>query len=310
MFIRKLAERTGLMGLLIAAFAVTSVPNAHAAADVYFDSIGSGCVNTWTSANLEAMKVVAKQAVTINTIRIAIGTGSTTNFASSRYYIYSNGAGGSVGAPGSSLATFTPDSISGSGANTVATYTGSFTSVAGTSYWVTPGQRGNVFPYCYWYSNDVTVFTMTSFNFDTSTSGSNGTWIRNTSPASSPSGASWQNYSATGLGLQFLLGYFTVQPVVATIGTQSGSLKADYRTVTPLTVNVDTNSKVTFFANGKVIAGCRNLLSSSGTATCNWKPSVHGSYRIYATANPVSNSYTPSTTSVINVGVAARTNKR
>lgn len=310
MFIRKLAERTGLMGLLIAAFAVTSVPNAHAAADVYFDSIDSGCVNAWGINSLEATKLVAKQSVTVNTIRIAVGSGTTTLFASSRYYIYSNTAGGAVGIPGSSLATFTPDSISGSGANTIATYTGSFTAVAGTSYWITPGQRGTVFPYCYWYSNNATHFSMAAFNVDTSTSGNNGTWARNSSTATSPSGATWSNYAATGLIIQFKLENFTVQPVVASLATQSGSLKTDYRTVTPLTVNVDTNSKVTFYANGKVIAGCRNLLSSSGTATCNWKPSVHGSFRIHATANPVSNSYTPSNTSVINVGVAARSNKR
>ena len=310
MFIRKLAERTGLMSLLIAAFAVTSVPNAHAAADVYFDSIGSGCVNAWAPNQLDALKVVASRNVTVNTLKVAVGTGSTTNFASSRFYIYSNSATGAVGTPNASLAMFSPDSISGSGSSTVANYTGSFTSVAGTSYWIVSGQKGNIFPYCYWYSNDASVFSMSAFNVDTSTNSSNTSWARNSSSSSSPASAVWQNFAATGLAVQFTLGYFTVQPVVATIGTQSGSLKADYRTVTPLTVSVDTSSKVTFYANGKVIAGCRNLLSSSGAATCNWKPSVHGSYRIYATANPVSNSYTPSTTSVINVGVAARTNKR
>lgn len=310
MFIRKLAERTGLIGLLIAAFAVTSAPNSIAAADLYFDSIGSGCVNAWAPNQLDALKVVASRNVTVNTLKVAVGAGSTTNFASSRFYIYSNSATGLVGTPNASLATFSPDSISGSGSSTVANYAGTFTAVVGTSYWIVAGQKGNVFPYCYWYSNDATLFSMSAFNVDTSTSGSNGTWARNTTTAASPSGATWQNYAATGLALQFILGNFTVQPVVATIGTQSGTLKADYRTVTPLTVNVDTSSKVTFYANGKAIAGCRNLLSASGTATCNWKPSVHGSYRIYATANPVSNSYTPSTTSVINVGVAARSNRR
>jgi hypothetical protein len=310
MFIRKLAERTGLMGLLIAFFAVVSVPQAQAAADIHFDSIVSGCVNAWAPNQLDALKVVASQNVTINTLKVAVGSGSTTNFSTSRFYIYSNSATGAVGSPNASLATFTPDSISGSGSTTVANYTGSFTSVAGTSYWIVSGQKGNVFPYCYWYSNDASVFSMSAFNVDTGTNTSGTTWARNSSTSSSPVGASWSNYAATGLAVQFTLGYFTVQPVIATIATQSGSLKADYRTVTPLTVNVDTNSKVTFYANGKVIAGCRNILSSGGNATCNWKPSVHGSYRIYASANPVSSSYTPSNSSAINVGVAARTNKR
>lgn len=298
------------MGLLVAAFAFTMVPQAHAAGDIYFDSIGSGCVNAWASSNIEALKLVATQSVTFNTIRVAVGTGTTTNFSTSRYYVYSNSSTGLVGSPNTSLATFTPDSLSGSGANTVATYVGSFSATAGTSYWITPGQKGTSFPLCYWYSNDATVFGMNAFRVDTSTSSSNGSWARNSTSATSPSGASWQNYAATGLAIQIKLENLVITPVIATISSQSGSQVSTFRTVTPLVVSVDTASKVTYYANGKVIAGCRNLLSSAGTATCNWRPSLHGSYRVYAYANPISTSYTPTTTSVINIGVGARTNTR
>ena len=151
---------------------------------------------------------------------------------------------------------------------------------------------------------------MSAFRVDTSTSGSNTAWLRVSSTNTSPSGTGWTSFPATGTAFQFSLEDNVVTPVTATLGTQSGTLRTDFRTVTPLTVNVDTNSRVTFYANGRVIAGCRNILSSSGTATCNWKPSVRGSHRIYAAANPISNSYIAANTPTISVGVVARTNKR
>lgn len=313
MLIRKIAKRTALMGWLIAALSITSVPQAKAAATVFFDSVGpSGCGTSWAPNAIHTMKLIATRSVTFNTIKVAIGGGSQINFLSSRYYIYShNPSGGStgIGAPSSSLATFTPDAISGSGANTFATFVGSFSATSGTSYWVVPGQQGSSFPVCYW-SPSATDMSMSAFRVDTSTSGSNTAWLRVSSTNTSPSGTGWTSFPATGTAFQFSLEDNVVTPVTATLGTQSGTLRTDFRTVTPLTVNVDTNSRVTFYANGRVIAGCRNILSSSGTATCNWKPSVRGSHRIYAAANPISNSYIAANTPTISVGVVARTNKR
>lgn len=315
MFIRKLVERTGLMGLLIASFAVTSVPQSNAAQTIFYDSTGgTGCVTQLASSSIYANKLIALRSVTLNTINVSIGNGNQTNFSTSRYYIMANnptGGSSSNGAPSTVLATFTPDSISGTGPSTIAKYVGSYTVTAGTKYWVAAAQSAATFPMCIWSPSSNSQLNMNAFTVDTSTSGTNTAWLRAyVTGGTNPVGANWSVMLPDATTWQFTLESNTSEPVVATIGTQSGSLKANFRTVTPLTVNVDTNSKVTFYANGKVIAGCRNLLSSSGTATCNWKPSLHGSYRIYATANPVSNSYTPGTTSVINVGVAARTNKR
>jgi hypothetical protein len=270
-------------------------------------------VNAYSSASIPAFKVVAHASGTINTINVLIGAGDQSAFSTARYVILAdNPSVGSpvVGSPSTTLATFTPDSISGSGANTIAKFVGSYSFTSGTSYWIAPLQRASVFPACFWYANDNTLLNMTSLHVDTSTSGSNIAWRRGYSASASATGASWTTPLHDGLVWQFSLENNTSTPVVATLTSQSGSLKTDFRTTTPLNVSVDTPSKVTYFANGKVIAKCRNILSSAGVATCNWLPSVHGSYRIYATANPISTSYIASSTSIININVAPRTNRR
>lgn len=313
MLIRKIAKRTALIGWLIAALSITSVPQAKAAATVFYDSTNGGvCSTALGSASLYANKLVATSSVTINTINVLIGSGSQTNFSTSRYYVMAdNPTGGSSnnGAPSTVLATFTPESISGSGTTTIAKYVGTYSVTAGTKYWIVAAQNAAAFPMCYRSTTPLNSLNLSAFTVDTVTGFSG--WLRATfSNGTNPVGVSWTVNAPDSLTFQFSLENNTSTPVVATLATQSGSLTANYRTVTPLTVNVDTNSRVTFYANGKVIAGCRNILSSSGTATCNWKPSVHGSYRIYAAANPVSNSYVAANTPTISVGVVARTNKR
>lgn len=315
MFLRKIAQRTALMGWLIAALSVTSVPQANAAQTVHFDSTNGGvCTSLLASASLYANKLVATSSVTINTINVLIGAGSQTNFSTSRYYVMADnptGGSSSNGAPSTVLATFTPESISGSSSTTVAKFVGSYTVTAGTKYWIVSAQNPSVFPMCYRSSTPLNSMTMNAFTVDTSTPGFSSGWLRATvTGGTNPIGANWTVSAPDSTSFQFSLENNSSTPVVATLGTQSGSLRADFRTVTPLTVNVDTQSRVTFYANGKVIAGCRNILSSGGTATCNWKPSVHSSFRIYAAANPLSGSYVAANTSAISVGVVARTNKR
>lgn len=316
MFLRKVAQRTAFIGWLIAAFALTSVPQASAIQTIFFDGSGGGGCSALLSGNsIYANKLIATNSNTVNTIRVWIGSGSQSNFSTSRYYIMANNpTGGSpqaTGAPSTVLATFTPDSISGSGTSTIAKYVGTYNVVAGTTYWIAAAQSASSFPMCYRSTSNTSSLVMNGFVVDTSTAGNNNAWSRAyVTGGSNPVGASWSVGLPDALVWQFTVESNTSEPVVATLGTQSGSLKADYRTVTPLTVTVDTQSKVTFFANGKVIAGCRNVMSSSGTATCNWKPSVHGSFKITATANPVSSSYIAANTSAITIGVAARTNKR
>lgn len=311
MLIRKIAKRTALMGWLIAALSITSVPQAKASPIFYFNttkSTSSGCVTKYDSPYMQTGRLIAQRDLRIAAINVTIGTSVRTNFNSTSYNIFSNDT--STNAPGLLLAAFSPDSISGSGAQTLARYIGNYTISSGTKFWVVPGQLPTVQSQCYLLNTMPIELNMNGATPDSSTSNSDSQYWRAYSASSTPVGAIWDGVQNFGLVVQFSLEGSPLNPVVASIGTQSGSMKMDRRTPSPLTVNVDTQSRVTFFANGKTIAGCRNILSTSGTATCNWKPSVHGSIRIHAAAIPISSSYVAANTPTITVGVVARTNKR
>lgn len=257
---------------------------------------------------MQSGRLIARRDIRITAINVAIGTAVRTNFNSTNYNIFTNDT--STNAPGVLLATYSPDSISGANSLSVARYLGDYSISSGTKFWVVPGQLPTVLSQCYFTASSPIELGMNGVTADSSTSNSDLSYWRAYSASSSPIGATWAGVQNFGLIVQLSLESSAPNVVIATLGTQSGSLRADYRTVTPLTVNVDTQSRVTFYANGRVVPGCRNILSSGGTATCNWKPSVHGSFKIYAAANPVSSSYVASNTSTITVGVAARTNKR
>lgn len=65
--------------------------------------------------------------------------------------------------------------------------------------------------------------------------------------------------------------------------TLSVSSTPVFRAATNIVATANINGRVTFYANGKVISGCKNKLTSSKTVTCVWKPSVHGRNSISAT---------------------------
>lgn len=87
-----------------------------------------------------------------------------------------------------------------------------------------------------------------------------------------------------------------------------------YRTTNNLTVATSgIAGSVTFKADGKQIAGCRNILSNSGNsyiATCPWKPSIHKAFNFTAVFTPTDTNYISGTTSLNSVHVRARTTKR
>ena len=58
--------------------------------------------------------------------------------------------------------------------------------------------------------------------------------------------------------------------------TLSVSSTPVFRAATNIVATANINGRVTFYANGKVISGCKNKLTSSKTVTCVWKPSLHG----------------------------------
>lgn len=88
---------------------------------------------------------------------------------------------------------------------------------------------------------------------------------------------------------------------------------ATFRAATTVSVTVSEAGKVSFYAFGKIIPGCKSrptVSSSTITASCTWKPSQRGPVPITAKFVPTS---APSSIANINVGsvlVANRTGKR
>lgn len=90
----------------------------------------------------------------------------------------------------------------------------------------------------------------------------------------------------------------------------SGGTEATYRAVGTITATNALPGKVTFYEKGKAIPGCKNLpTNGSNVATCSWRPSLHGSTTITATAKP-SNTYVSNGSSALNIAVTARSGKR
>ena len=86
-----------------------------------------------------------------------------------------------------------------------------------------------------------------------------------------------------------------------------------YRSPSTLTATLGvagSDGKITFYQNGKKIAGCINLASSGLSVTCNWKPSTRGRVNLYATLNPTSTSYLSSTSTTTSTFVNSRSSRR
>jgi hypothetical protein len=86
-----------------------------------------------------------------------------------------------------------------------------------------------------------------------------------------------------------------------------------YRVATTITATATTAGRVTFFANNKRIPGCIRIATVGAgpiTATCSWKPSLHGSIVISALITPTDSNYVSSTTVSPAVFTERRTTKR
>lgn len=88
---------------------------------------------------------------------------------------------------------------------------------------------------------------------------------------------------------------------------------AIYRTTITVTATTNTAGKVTFYSSGKVLPNCRNINTSGPnpiTASCVWKPSLHGTNSISARLVPTDSNYTTQTSSAFRVLTVPRTNNR
>ena len=77
--------------------------------------------------------------------------------------------------------------------------------------------------------------------------------------------------------------------------TSSGTLQKTTKNLnaTTLTATTTSTGTVTFYANGRVINGCKNVAVSGTTATCLWPPLTHGQQSISATYTSTDSTTTP-----------------
>lgn len=310
MLFKKLSSSTLFIGWLAAFFLISTSMSSQAAPTVSFNSLRSGCAST-LSSEIHGNKFVGRKSLSISAININIGNGTQSNFSTSKYYIMSDNT--LTNNPLSVLETFTPDAISLSGANTLARFVGNFTVTPGSKFWIIPAQSHSLLPICYSGGGTTSNITMDGITLDTSTSLSNSSFRRafnNTtnSPINAPWGTSFDDGVVFQLTIETTV--FVSAPVSITVSLTSGGSTAIYKSETSLKATVGSPSKVTFYANNKVIPLCRNLMSSGGYAYCNWKPSVHGSQYIKAKAVPTDGTTLEGTSTPVTVGIATRTSKR
>lgn len=86
-----------------------------------------------------------------------------------------------------------------------------------------------------------------------------------------------------------------------------------YRQSYSLTSTSTASGKITFYVNGKPAAGCRSIpvnSANSYTATCNYKPTVHGAFLTYASFAGSASNIRPSQSGVFSISVINRTSRR
>jgi hypothetical protein len=101
-----------------------------------------------------------------------------------------------------------------------------------------------------------------------------------------------------------IISFLTALPTISLMALGSGLKTATYRAVNIIQVQLSSDARVKFYAQGKAIPGCANIQSISSVATCNWRPSVHGSVQI--TAKVISGS----STSALNLTIPGRSGNR
>jgi hypothetical protein len=89
---------------------------------------------------------------------------------------------------------------------------------------------------------------------------------------------------------------------------------ATFRKTTVISATVTVASKISFYANGKVLPGCKNKLAtgsgSSFTANCSWRPSNRGAVKLTAASTPTGAGITGATAPQLNIWVGNRTGPR
>ena len=98
-----------------------------------------------------------------------------------------------------------------------------------------------------------------------------------------------------------------IPPTSNALSLSSGLKTATYRTSSTLRSTVDAEGMVTFFSNGKKIAGCINIATVSKVASCTWKPALIGAVNLTSQLKAASGNLT---SSVFQVLVSKRSGNR
>jgi hypothetical protein len=104
--------------------------------------------------------------------------------------------------------------------------------------------------------------------------------------------------------------YIAQNPVVTVSAPYSLSNPATYRSTVTISLTSNAAGKIGLKANGKWIPNCRAVAITT-SATCNYKPSLHGAISLSALFTPTDSSlFNPWTVSAQPFAVVLRTNKR
>ena len=120
-------------------------------------------------------------------------------------------------------------------------------------------------------------------------------------------------YNGTYLSSTIPHGYLTItnlNSVSISVDSVSGSRVATFRTAFQLRATLgEAGGKVAFYQQGKIIPTCKQIITSTTTAICNWLPSAHASTVITAILTPNSDTM-GSTSAPVIFSVVRRTNPR
>jgi hypothetical protein len=119
--------------------------------------------------------------------------------------------------------------------------------------------------------------------------------------------------TSPGTGSPNRLLYLTVAPDITNVSLSVAGSPATVASRQVVTISAVSNvaGKVTFKANGKVIAGCKSVRTVSLTATCQWKSSVKGTNQLTAQIIPTEIAVNEAATSSnYSITVAPRTGTR
>lgn len=102
----------------------------------------------------------------------------------------------------------------------------------------------------------------------------------------------------------------TTGVVIATLTLPGNVTSVEYNKAVLVTAQVSPVGKITFYANGRLIRGCKNK-SISGSLTCTWKPWLHGVNQLTAVVTPTNGSnYSSGSAAPLSIFVTKRTTKR